>query len=420
MGLRKDLENALARIKELEQQVENLTNKLNQYENSNTPSSQKRFKENTKDESDDEKPRFPGAPMNHKGAGIKIPKPDKVIHHTLDDKNLKFVGKYSKIVIDFVDKPLEVTKHIIYQYENKNGEIIEPDLDLPKKIYGRNLQSLLLQLKTISGVSYNNMSEFIRAIRPDLSLCSSTILNIIDDVGKNLEQPRNNIQEHIQNSFYVHADETGMRRDGKNGYIWVFCNQDYALYQFNRRRARAVPQQILGEKYNGFLVNDGYAAYNIYTHQRCWCHILREADALAENFQDSKLQVKHLYEIYSLAVKAKLEPPDKRQRIINVLSGQTELGHIIEVLKVTKGCKKFAGTLERALPHLFLGVKHPEIPLHNNFAERTIRPIVIHRKLMGCIKNEKGERFINNTLSMIQTWKLQGENIHEMLRGYAR
>jgi hypothetical protein len=338
----------------------------------------------------------------------------------LDDKSLKVVGKYSKIVIDFVDKPLEVTKHIIYQYENKTGEIIEPELDLPTKIYGKNLQALLLQLKTISGVSYNNMSSFIRAIRPDLSICPSTILNIIDDVGKNLEQPRNNIQENIQKSFYVQADETGMRQDGKNGYIWVFCNPDYALYQFDRSRARAVAQQILDAKYKGFLVNDGYNAYNIYVHQRCWCHILREADALAENFPESKLQVKHLYEIYSLAVKTKLEPPDKRQRIIKILSGQTELGHIIEVLKVTKGCKKFAGTLERALPHLFLGVKHPKIPLHNNFAERTIRPLVIHRKLMGCIKNEKGERFINNTMSMIQTWKLQKENIHENLLSYAR
>lgn len=420
MGLRKDLEQAIIRIKELEKQNEELIRRLNQYENSNTPSSQKRFKENTKKESDDKKPRFLGAPLNHKGAGIKIPKPDKIIHHTLENKNLKLVGKYSKIVIDFVDKPLEVTKHIIYQYEDKNGKLFEPELDLPNKIYGRNLQSLLLQLKSISGVSYNNMSSFIRAIRPDLSICPSTILNIIDDVGRNLEQPRNNIQENIQKSFYVHADETGMRRDGENGYIWVFCNQDYVLYQFDKSRARAVPQQILGEKYKGFLVNDGYAAYNIYVHQRCWCHILREADALAENFPESKLQVKHLHEIYSLAVKAKLEPPDKRTEIIKILSGQTELKYIIEVLKVTKGCKKFAGTLERALPHLFLGVKHPEIPLHNNFAERTIRPLVIHRKLMGCIKNEKGERFINNTLSMIQTWKLQGENIHEMLLGYAR
>jgi transposase len=420
MGLRKDLEQALATIEELKKRIVELENRLNQYENSNTPSSQRRFKENTKEEPDDEKPRFPGAPLNHKGAGIKIPKPDKIIYHTLDDINLKFVGKYSRIVIDFVDKPLEVTKHIIYQYENKAGEIIEPELDLPNKIYGRNLQALLLQLKSISERTHIIMSSFIRAIRPDLSICSSTILNIIDDVGKNLEQPRNNVQENIQKSFYVHADETGMRRDGKNGYIWVFCNQDYALYHYDRSRARAVPQQILGANYQGFLVNDGYNAYNIYVHQRCWCHILREADALAENFPDSKLQVKHLYEIYSLAIKAKLEPPDKRREIIKILSGQTELGHIIEVLKVTKGCKKFAGTLERASPHLFLGVKHPEIPLHNNFAERTIRPIVIHRKLMGCIKNEKGERFINNTMSMIQTWKLQGENIHEMLLGYAR
>lgn len=420
MGLRKDLERALIRIKELEKQNLELMNRLNQYENSNTPSSQRRFKENTKEESDDKKPRFPGAPLNHKGAGINIPKPDKIIHHKLDDKNLKFFGKYTRTVIDFVDKPLEVTKHVIYQYMTPNGEIVEPDVDLPDKIYGTNLQAFLSELKAIGGVSYKNMSDFVKAIRPDLTICPATILNILDGVGNNLEQSRNDVQEQIQNSFYVQADETGMRKDGKNGYIWIFCNQNYALYHFDKSRARAVPEQILGKNYKGFLVNDGYNAYLVYVHQRCWCHILREADDLAENFPESKIQINHLHEIYKHAVKAKLEPPDKRQRIIKQLNGNTELGHIIEVLKVTKGCKKFAGTLERAAPHLFLGVEYPEIPLHNNFAERTIRPLVIHRKLMGCIKNEKGERFINNTMSMIQTWKLQGENIHEMLVSYAR
>lgn len=427
MGLRKDLETALAAIEilkneiiELKKQNEELTRRLNQYENSNTPSSQQRFKENTEKKSDENKPRFPGAPLNHKGAGVSIPKPDKIVEHRLDDKNLKLVGQYSRIIIDFVDKPLEVTKHIIYQYENKHGELVEPEVDLPKKIYGRNLQAFLSSLKAIGGVSYEKMSDLIKSIRSDITICPATILNIIDGIGLNLARPRTKIVEKIQKSTYVQADETGMRKDGQNGYIWTFCNPSYALYQYDKSRARAVAQKILGEKYGGYLVNDGYNAYDIYKHQRCWCHILREADALAEDNPDCELQIQHLHEIYRRADEAKREPPDTRRKIIQDLAGITELGHIIEVLKITLGCKKFAGTLQRAAPHLFVGVEYPEIPLHNNYAERTIRPLVIHRKLMGCIKTEKGERFINNLMSMIQTWKIQGLNIHKMLISYAQ
>jgi hypothetical protein len=420
MGLRKDLERALATIEDLKKQIVELTNRLNKYENSNTPSSQQRFKGNTEDESDENKPRFPGAPLKHKGAGINIPKPDKIIVHKLDDKNLKFVGKYTRTIIDFVDNPLEITKHIIYQYENEQGDLIEPEVDLPAKIYGRNLQAFLSELKSIGGVSFTKMSDLIKSLRSDISICPATILNIIDDIGVNLEKPKNNVQKEIQKSFYNHADETGMRKDGKNGYVWTFCNPKNALYHYDQSRARLVAQQILGPDYNGFLVNDGYSAYETYKHQRCWCHILREGDALTQKFPDSKIPIGHLHEIYRLATEAKLKPPDERLKIKENLAGITELGHIIEVLKTTAGCKKFAGTLKRAAPNLFVGVEHPEIPLHNNYAERTIRPLVIHRKLMGCIKNEKGERFINNLMSMIQTWKIRGLNIHEMLVSYAR
>ncbi|MCK5282524.1 MAG: transposase [Nanoarchaeota archaeon] len=39
-------------------------------------------------------------------------------------------------------------------------------------------------------------------------------------------------------------------------------------------------------------------------------------------------------------------------------------------------------SLKNAWPFLFTGVIHPEIPLDNNYAERKIRKIVVHRKLM--------------------------------------
>ena len=417
MGLRKDLERALAIIEELKKQVDELTNRLNQYENSNTPSSQQRFKPKT--EQDPNKPRFPGAPLNHKGAGIRLPRADRVEEHKIDDASLKIIGKYSRTIIDFAEKPLEVVEHVIYQYENSDGVLVEPEIDLPNGIYGKNLQAFVSELKAIGGISYEKIADILKTLRPDLSICPATILSIIDNISQKLENPRTNVQKEIRNSSYNNADETGMRQDGQNGYVWVFCNPKHVLYEYDPSRARAVAERVLGKDYDGWIVSDGYAAYEIFKQQRCWSHILRKADDLAEEFPESNLQAEHLHEIYNLAANSKTDSPEKRQAVIEKLSGQSELGHIIQVLKTTQGCKKFSGTLERAAPHLFIGVEHPEIPLHNNYAERTIRPIVIHRKMMGCIRNKKGQRFINNTLSMIQTWKIQGQNIHQNLIKYA-
>ncbi|MBI4441611.1 IS66 family transposase, partial [Candidatus Woesearchaeota archaeon] len=271
----------------------------------------------------------------------------------------------------------------------------------------------------IGGISYEKLADFIKTLRPDLSICPATILAIVDGIGKKLETPRKKIQTKVQNSPYVQADETGMRQDGKNGYVWVFCNPNYALYEYDPSRARTVAERVLGKDYGGWVVSDGYNVYEIFQQQRCWSHILREGDAIAKECPEAELQAQRLHDIYKIADAAKREPPDKRSEIIEKLSGQTGLGHIIEILRVTKGCKKFSGTLQRALPHLFVGVKNPEVPLHNNFGERTIRPIVIHRKMMGCIRNDKGRRFINNTMSMVQTWKLQGQNVHKNLLMYA-
>ncbi|HLC85236.1 MAG TPA: transposase, partial [Candidatus Nanoarchaeia archaeon] len=57
-----------------------------------------------------------------------------------------------------------------------------------------------------------------------------------------------------------------------------------------------------------------------------------------------------------------------------------------------------------------------EVPLDNNHAERELRPIVLLRKVIGCYRNEKGQKWIDNVLSVLHTWKLQGKNLYQQLR----
>ena len=405
-------------IVQLIEKQERIEAKLQQFMNPHTPSSQIRFKSRTKTIKGG-KPRFPGRPDDHKGAGINMPKPDKIVEHKIEKDDFVCVGKRTQTIIDFVDKPIIVTKHIIYQYRSPEGQIIEATTNLSPNIYGKNLQAFLTLVRGISGASHEKLSRIITSLRPDLTLCAATSQNLIDNVAQKLAPKRKQLMQELRASSYVNSDETVLRQDGVNGYAWVFCTPTKALYEVDLSRGPNVPQQILGKDYGGVVVSDGWNAYNIFQRQRCWVHLDRELEALANENPELIVQSKHFKELLHRAKKAKKLSKHQRYQTINTLNSNTELGHIIEVLRTTPKAKKLATKITNARPFLFTGIKNPEIPLDNNHAERTIRPIVIHRKLMGCIRNHKGERFIENAMSMIQTWHLQNKDIYKQLKNYS-
>src|SRR5207249_875896 len=48
--------------------------------------------------------------------------------------------------------------------------------------------------------------------------------------------------------------------------------------------------------------------------------------------------------------------------------------------------------VERFLPELFVFVAVPLVPAHNNLAERSVRPLVVARKISGGTRSAKGSR----------------------------
>jgi transposase len=83
--------------------------------------------------------------------------------------------------------------------------------------------------------------------------------------------------DQVRGSPVVHADETGWREDGVNGYVWSFSTPDTRLYVRDRSRGHSVPESVLGEAYQGVIVSDFYGGYNYHLgeHQRCWVHLPR-------------------------------------------------------------------------------------------------------------------------------------------------
>ena len=94
------------------------------------------------------------------------------------------------------------------------------------------------------------------------------------------------ILDQVRASPVVHADETGWRQDGHNGYVWT-CSTPTHRYFLRRNRSKAVVDEALGDATSA-LVYDFYAAYHHYDGpmQRCWAHLLRDIHDLRSLYPD--------------------------------------------------------------------------------------------------------------------------------------
>ncbi len=389
--------------------IESLELRLQAYENAHTPPSRQRKKNTPGDEN---KARFPGKPPGSSGGGIEIPPADTTEKHTILEcpaghKNLEYRGMRTQRVIDFPEKPLLVTEHQMFRYFCPCCDILIEAAG-PRDVYGPRLRSAVTMLKNLT-LSCQKTADFFRQLgAPTLS--AAEVQHIIGEFADKLEQSREAyLREALKNNF-LHADETGMRRDGKNQQVWGIFTKFIAILTATAGRGRKYLQNIIGD-YRGILVRDGYAAYDEYVSQRCWAHLLRECKKYAEKSKEIEIQYTRVKNIYE-QMKAILGKSPSEEDITKV---KTEFLDIITCLDAIRQGRKLATHLKNGGEEWFTALYHSNVPLENNHAERGLRHIVLHRKMMGCYRNEKGKRFIDNVISVLQTWKLQEKNIFQEL-----
>ena len=66
--------------------------------------------------------------------------------------------------------------------------------------------------------------------------------------------------------------------------------------------------------------------------------------------------------------------------------------------------------VERHIKELFVFVAQPEAPPDNNAAGRSLRPVVISRKISGGTRSERGTDTKMTLASLFGTWRAQGLN----------
>ena len=149
-------------------------------------------------------------------------------------------------------------------------------LAMGRRRLGANLVSLIVTLREEGRLPVRSIQWYLRTVH-QLKLSVGAIVGAVHAAARKAQPAVAATLERIRGSPVVHADETGWRQDGANGYVWTFSTPT-DRYFVRRGRGKGVGDEVLGESFSGVLVSDFYAAYNRYPglKQRCWAHLLRD------------------------------------------------------------------------------------------------------------------------------------------------
>ena len=331
-------------------------------------------------------------------------------------------------VIELPPPPaIEVSEHVVYHgWCSQCGMWREAPLDVSAEVIGQGrmgvkLTSVIAYLRTVMRLPVRQIQAYLATLH-GLKISSGAIVELLHRAKGQLQPLMAALKQEIRASPAVQADETGWREDGKNGYIWSVSTQTIRYYEYHHSRGGEVVKHLLGESFEGVLGSDFFASYNIYQglHQRCWVHLLRDGHDLKEQYPDDAAvqrwftQLKALYErACSCAGPDPTLPPAHQQaaRRQHQHAYEQELMHL---------CAPYVGTsvpihtlcerVQRFLPELFVFVARPEVPPDNNLAERSVRPLVIARKISGGSRSPKGSDTRMDLFSLFGTWAAQGLN----------
>lgn len=330
-------------------------------------------------------------------------------------------------VIDLPEKqPVQVVEHqVIKRYCPHCKKWHEPRLELGSEVLGQGrlgvrVMSLVAWLRTEMRLPDAMIQRYLEQVH-GLKISVGEIVGIAHKVAAAGAEKIAEIKEAIRSSPQVHMDETGWRENGDNGYVWAASTTaGYRYYEYAQSRSGKVAAHIMGETFRGTLSSDFYAGYNWYTgaHQRCWVHLLRDLHELDETHGEQKAevrewvtQVKRTY-AEGLALTERAPPPNQAEReqlyqslVERVrtlgLTWARDKGHPAQAL-----CKR----LLRHDEELFQFVRQPGLAAHNNLAERSVRPLVIARKVSGGSRSEPGSTTRMGLQTLFATWAAQGRN----------
>jgi transposase len=355
------------------------------------------------------------------------------------------IGEDVSEQLDIVPMQVRVLRHVRKRYGCPGSAHAPltaplPQQPLPKSNASVNFLALLLVAKFLDGLPLARFEHVLA--RHGAVVPRQTLARWVIGAAGVLQPLHNLLRDVLLDGALIHMDETVvqvLKEPGKtptsNSYMWVQTGgpptSPVVLYDYDPGRSAQVPSRLL-EGFRGYLMTDGYEAYNAVArteyveHLVCWAHVRRrfvEAARVQPKGKRGKADeaIDLIGKLYG--IERTWRDGDDAQR------WQTRQQHSVPLLTKLRawldatlpsvpGKNKLGEALSymhKYWPKLVRYVERGDLPIDNNRCENAIRPFVVGRKGWLFADTPAGAHASAVIFSLMQTAKVNGVEPYEWL-----
>jgi transposase len=386
--------------------------------------------------------RKPGGQQGRRGGTLRqVEQPDEVCIHApighcscgrpLDEASATLLGQRRQTVeIEVRRRVVEprVAQHTCACGRQHRGAF--PEWARGPIQYGPSVQALAVYLTQYQLLPYARSAELLADLA-GIAISPATLEAATRGAAEQVKPAVEAIREALVEAPVAHADESGMRVEGKLHWLHVLSTARLSAYWIHPKRGREALEAFgLLRRFEGVLVHDHWSAYALYTclHAMCNAHHLRELIGIGE--ATGQAWPERLIELM-LAGKAEAErareaglsalPPQRLehywQRYLEILAEGEALNPPAERGSGKRGRIRQSpayNLLRRLREHRDETLRYLSelrVPFDNNQAERDIRMPKCKQKVSGCLRSADGAEAFALIRSYLSTLRKQSANL---------
>ena len=312
---------------------------------------------------------------------------------------------------------------------------------IPKGKYGVSVWSTILLDKYLGGTPTERLLQKLADI--GLRIAPGTVGDGLKKIAALFGPIDAALLKQLRLQQHWHADETRwamfvemVGKIGHRWYLWVFHSAQVVHYVLDPSRC----SQVVIDEFEGVLCGiiscDRYSGYKGFANQEpgfelafCWVHQRRDFLNLANSYPEHLdwafgwvERIGHLYHLNDLRQQVSADSPERAQAqsalevAMQTMADKCELE--LQNPKLAQPCQGVLQSMTRHWAGLSVFVRHSEVPMDNNTAERDMRgPVVGRKNFFGSGALWSGQ-LAATLYGLFATLKLHGINARTWMLAY--
>lgn len=320
---------------------------------------------------------------------------------------------------------LHVTEYQRHEVRCRCGHRTRAPYDaerIPSSPFGPRLTGAVVMLTGVYHLSRRPTQHLLRELF-GVTISLGAISKLESRASEGLVSPTDEAKREVETAPVKYTDATGWLLAGITMSLWTIASQMATVYKIFKDGCRDTIRPWFGELL-GILVSDRATVFDFWAmalRQICHAHLIRRfvlfsqrdgpAGTIGRELLELSGMVFHYWHAFKAGHLSRAELQSRMRPVQEQFEAALKRGVAAELPRLSGSC-------EDILEHkkaLWNFVTHEGVEPTNNHAELMLRPLVLWRKKSYGCQSERGLRFVERVMTVVQTARKQGKDVLDFI-----